>query len=66
MLLLIIEDDKKTASFIEKGFKRSGFKVDHVSDGEKALSFLLLSEKRTVLHLSFQLKLVLTNREQYN
>lgn len=43
MRLLIIEDDKKTASFIEKGFNRAGFAVDHASDGEKALS-LLLSE----------------------
>ncbi|GJM15739.1 MAG: DNA-binding response regulator [Thermodesulfobacteriota bacterium] len=43
MRLLIIEDDKKTASFIKKGFKRAGFTVDHVSDGEKALN-LLLSE----------------------
>jgi two-component system OmpR family response regulator len=43
MRLLIVEDDKKTASFVTKGFKRAGFTVDHVSDGEKALS-LLLSE----------------------
>ncbi|MGH7886087.1 MAG: response regulator transcription factor [Thermodesulfobacteriota bacterium] len=43
MRLLLVEDDKKTASFISQGFKRAGFTVDHVSDGENALK-LLLSE----------------------
>ncbi|MEK6224232.1 MAG: response regulator transcription factor [Thermodesulfobacteriales bacterium] len=43
MRILIVEDDKKTASFISKGFKRAGFTADHVSDGESALN-LFLSE----------------------
>ena len=34
MKILVIEDDKKTASFIVKGFKEAGFSVDHVSDGD--------------------------------
>ena len=37
MRLLIVEDDKKLASFIVKGFKEAGFAVDHRSDGEEAL-----------------------------
>src|SRR5574341_1093216 len=43
MRLLLIEDDAKTASFILKGLKESGFAVDHVSDGESGLH-LALSE----------------------
>ena len=37
MRLLIVEDDKKLASFIVKGFKEAGFAVDHRSDGEEGL-----------------------------
>lgn len=44
MRLLIIEDDNKTASFIMKGFKRAGFTVDRVSDGERALDLLLTED----------------------
>ena len=41
MRLLLIEDDAKTASFILKGLKESGFAVDHVSDGESGLHMAL-------------------------
>jgi two-component system, OmpR family, response regulator len=41
MRLLLVEDDAKTASFILKGLKESGFAVDHVSDGETGLHFAL-------------------------
>jgi DNA-binding response OmpR family regulator len=37
MRLLIVEDDKKIASFIVKGFKQAGFAVDHAADGEDGL-----------------------------
>jgi two-component system OmpR family response regulator len=37
MKILLVEDDKRTASFIMKGFKQAGFIIDHVSDGEQAL-----------------------------
>jgi len=37
MRILLIEDDQKIASFILKGFKESGFAVDHVSNGEDGL-----------------------------
>jgi two-component system, OmpR family, response regulator len=33
MRVLLIEDDKKIAEFIEKGLKASGFAVDHASSG---------------------------------
>jgi two-component system copper resistance phosphate regulon response regulator CusR len=37
MKVLIIEDERKTASYLKKGLTESGFVVDVVSDGEKAL-----------------------------
>ncbi|HEY3303886.1 MAG TPA: response regulator, partial [Candidatus Binatia bacterium] len=37
MRLLLVEDDAKTASFILKGLKESGYAVDHVGDGETGL-----------------------------
>ncbi len=33
MRILLIEDDKKIAEFIQKGLKASGFAVDHASSG---------------------------------
>jgi two-component system OmpR family response regulator len=41
MRLLLVEDDAKTASFILKGLKESGYAVDHVSDGETGLHMAL-------------------------
>ena len=41
MRLLLVEDDTKTASFILKGLKESGYAVDHVSDGETGLHMAL-------------------------
>lgn len=43
MRILIIEDDVKTASFIEKGLKQAGFAVDHAADGDVGL-FMASSE----------------------
>jgi two-component system OmpR family response regulator len=37
MRMLVVEDDKKIASFVVKGLKQSGFAVDHCSDGESGL-----------------------------
>jgi two-component system OmpR family response regulator len=37
MKILLVEDDKRTASFIIKGFKQAGFIIEHASDGEQAL-----------------------------
>lgn len=41
MRILIIEDDKKIASFIIKGFKQAGFAVDHATNGEDGLHLVL-------------------------
>src|SRR5687768_9548041 len=37
MRVLVVEDDKKIASFVVNGLKQSGFAVDHCADGEEAL-----------------------------
>ena len=34
--VLVVEDDKKIASFVTGGLKQSGFAVDHCADGESA------------------------------
>ncbi len=41
MRILVVEDDKKIASFIIKGFKQAGFAVDHASDGEDGFHLAL-------------------------
>jgi len=41
MRLLVVEDDSKIASFIVKGFKESGFAVDHYANGSEGLTFAL-------------------------
>lgn len=40
MRVLLVEDDKKTASFIAKALKAEGFAVDHLRDGDDALAAL--------------------------
>lgn len=39
MRILIIEDDRKISSFLEKGFRESGYAVDAAFDGEEGLAF---------------------------
>jgi len=41
MRVLVVEDDKKIASFVEKGLKAAGFAVDHAEDGEEGLHLAL-------------------------
>ena len=41
MRVLLVEDDKKTACFIIKGFKQEGFAVDHATNGEDGLHLAL-------------------------
>ena len=41
MRLLLVEDDLKIASFIEKGLKQAGFAVDHFVSGEDGLQMAL-------------------------
>ncbi len=38
MRTLLVEDDKKIASFVVNGLKQNGFAVDHCADGESALA----------------------------
>jgi two-component system, OmpR family, response regulator len=38
MRILVVEDDRKIASFVVKGLKQSGFAVDHAGDGQSALA----------------------------
>ncbi len=37
MLILLIEDDRKIASFVVKGLKEAGYVVEHAADGETGL-----------------------------
>jgi two-component system, OmpR family, response regulator len=37
MRILVVEDDKKIASFVVNGLKQGGFAVDHAADGEDGL-----------------------------
>jgi DNA-binding response OmpR family regulator len=37
MRILLVEDDRKTASFIVRGLKEAGYAIDHAEDGEKGL-----------------------------
>jgi two-component system OmpR family response regulator len=39
MRVLVVEDDKKIASFVVNGLKQSGYAVDHCQDGEEGLIF---------------------------
>ena len=38
MRILVVEDDKKIASFVVQGLKQSGFAVDQFGDGEEGLA----------------------------
>ncbi len=37
MRVLVVEDDKKIASFVMNGLKQAGFAVDHAGDGEEGV-----------------------------
>ncbi len=41
MRILLVEDDIKLASFMQKGFESAGFAVDHCPDGEAGLQMAL-------------------------
>lgn len=44
MKILIIEDDPKIASFLEKGFRENGFVVESAQDGMAGLDLALVNE----------------------
>ncbi|HEY5569276.1 MAG TPA: response regulator transcription factor [Gammaproteobacteria bacterium] len=48
MRVLIIEDDRDVASFIQKGLSQAGWNVDHADDGKDGL-FLATTEKYDAL-----------------
>jgi two-component system OmpR family response regulator len=41
MRLLLVEDDLKIASFVQKGLEEAGYAVDHAADGEDGLHLAL-------------------------
>lgn len=41
MRVLVVEDDKKIASFVTNGLKQAGYAVDHAPDGEDGLHLAL-------------------------
>ena len=41
MRILLVEDDIKIASFVEKGLRAAGYAVDHAKDGEAGLHMAL-------------------------
>jgi len=45
MRLLLIEDEPKLAEVLKKGLEQKGFAVDHIPDGDKAYSRILLYRK---------------------
>jgi two-component system OmpR family response regulator len=43
MRILVVEDDKKIASFIVNGLKQGGFTVDHANNGQTGMELALAS-----------------------
>lgn len=58
MRILLIEDDVKIASFIEKGLKEAGFSVDKCADGQSGLECAL-----TASHDAAVIDLMLPRRD---
>ena len=54
MRILVIEDEKKTAFFVERGLREGGFVVDLTNDGEKGLQ-LALTRRHDLLILDVML-----------
>jgi two-component system, OmpR family, response regulator len=49
MRILLVEDDVKIASFINKGLKAAGYAVDHAADGERGLHLALTEPYDTAI-----------------
>jgi two-component system OmpR family response regulator len=49
MRILLVEDDEKIASFINKGLKSAGYAVDHAADGENGLQMALTEPYDTAI-----------------
>ena len=55
MKVLIVEDDKKINSFINKGLKESGFLAESVYDGEAALDYITTDSSLDLIILDIML-----------
>ncbi|HXV28042.1 MAG TPA: response regulator, partial [bacterium] len=44
MRILVVEDEKKMASFIERGLREEGYAVDAASDGEMGWEYVTTNE----------------------
>jgi two-component system OmpR family response regulator len=49
MRILLVEDDRKIASFVVKGLKAAGYAVDHAPDGEEGLHLALTQPYDTAI-----------------
>jgi DNA-binding response OmpR family regulator len=49
MRILIVEDQEKLATFIEKGLKSEGYSVDIALDGEKGLQYAFMNDYDLIL-----------------
>jgi two-component system OmpR family response regulator len=49
MRILLVEDDRKIASFVVKGLKAAGYAVDHAPDGEEGLHLALTQSYDTAI-----------------
>lgn len=49
MRILLVEDDLKIASFVQKGLKAAGYAVDHAADGEDGLHKVLTEPYDTAI-----------------
>ena len=49
MKILVVEDDRKVAGFIEQGLKEEGYVVDIAADGEEATTLAHVYEYDVIL-----------------
>lgn len=49
MRILLVEDDQRTAAFVEKGLKQAGYSVECAGDGEEGLSSALSADYDVII-----------------
>ena len=50
MRILLVEDERKIANFIERGLKEERYIVEVAYDGEKALGYSLSVQEKKLFH----------------
>lgn len=55
MKVLIVEDDKSIAGFIDRGLHEAGFTTDQVHDGQEALDLILSNKSFNIIVLDLML-----------